>query len=99
MSWLRGRSWDSHSRRKNNRFAAPPVDALSGTAGSHHRRDQLSAGVGLFYDATPLFLIARPLAGQRIDYFFDANGNPNSGPVTMTFSLTPNALEAPRFLN
>src|SRR5438128_11129046 len=33
MSWLRGRSWDSHSRRKNNRFAAPPVDALSGTAG------------------------------------------------------------------
>ncbi len=60
---------------------------------------KLSAGVGLFYDATPLFLIARPLAGQRVDHFFDANGNPNSGPVTMSFSLNPKTLEAPRFLN
>ena len=60
---------------------------------------KLSAGVGLFYDATALFLIARPLAGQRIDYFFDPNGNPNSGPVTMSFSLKPETLAAPRFLN
>jgi hypothetical protein len=60
---------------------------------------KLSAGVGLFYDATPLFLIARPDAGVRIDYFFDQNGNPTAGPITTTFTANPYTLEAPRFLN
>jgi len=60
---------------------------------------KLSAGVGLFYDATPLFLMARPYAGTRIDYFFDSNGNPTAGPITTTFTANPFTLEAPRFLN
>jgi len=60
---------------------------------------KLSAGVGLFYDATPLFLIARPLAGQRVDYFFDANGILSTGPLTTGFTLNPSALQAPRFIN
>ncbi len=69
---------------------------------------KLSAGMGLVYDPSILFLIARPLAGQRTDYFFnsqgmptDANGNPTPAPtpVATTFSVDRNALEAPRFIN
>ncbi len=69
---------------------------------------KLSAGIGLIYDPTFLFLIARPFAGQRTDYFFnssglpvDANGNPTASPtpVLSTFSVDRNALLAPRFIN
>ncbi|HUJ96300.1 MAG TPA: TonB-dependent receptor [Terriglobales bacterium] len=60
---------------------------------------KLSAGVGLIYDATPLFLVARPFAGQRTDYFFDNSGNPEGTPVLSTFSADTSALEAPRSLN
>jgi hypothetical protein len=60
---------------------------------------KISAGVGVFYDATPLFLIVRPRAGQRVDFFFDANGNLFQGPVTMTFNANPSKLQAPRFIN
>jgi hypothetical protein len=69
---------------------------------------KLSAGIGLVYDPALLFLIARPFAGQRTDYFFnaagmptDANGNPVAAPtpVLTTFSADRNALEAPRFVN
>src|SRR5580658_2656834 len=37
---------------------------------------KLSAGIGIYYDATNLGLIHQPLEGQRIDYFFDLNGCP-----------------------
>jgi carboxypeptidase family protein len=69
---------------------------------------KLSAGIGLIYDPSILFLIARPLAGQRTDYFFnsmgtptDANGNLTAAPtpVPTTFSADRNALEAPRYVN
>ncbi len=69
---------------------------------------KLSAGIGIVYDPTIIFLVARPLAGERIDYFFnpqglptDANGNlvPEPTPVPTTFSADRNALEAPRFIN
>jgi Carboxypeptidase regulatory-like domain len=60
---------------------------------------KLSAGAGLFYDASPLFLIVRPFAGQRIDYFFNQMGLPTGGPVTTTFVADRNTLEAPRFVN
>jgi hypothetical protein len=39
---------------------------------------KLSAGVGVIYDATSLGLIHQPLEGQRVDYFFDANGCPQA---------------------
>ncbi|HUK23392.1 MAG TPA: carboxypeptidase regulatory-like domain-containing protein [Terriglobales bacterium] len=60
---------------------------------------KLSAGIGTVYDATPIFVIARPLAGQRLDYFFDANGNALGAPVLTTFRANMNTLQAPRFLN
>jgi len=62
---------------------------------------KLSAGVGLVYDATPIFLIARPFAGQRTDYFFGTSGT--GGALTnttlSTFAANRNTLQAPRFLN
>jgi len=71
---------------------------------------KLSAGIGMVYDATPIFLIARPYAGTRQDTFYSVNPdcatNPNcspavlvEGPVTTTFTADTQSLEAPRFLN
>jgi hypothetical protein len=59
---------------------------------------KLSAGIGLVYDATPIFLVARPYAGERTDYFFDTSGNIASTVLT-TFAASRGALEVPRFLN
>jgi len=63
---------------------------------------KLSAGIGLFYDATPMFLIARPQAGTRVDdfYFYTplAAYAYTSGPITSVFSR-PSTLQAPRYLN
>jgi len=62
---------------------------------------KLSAGIGLVYDGTPIFLIARPFAGERTDYFFGAGGT--GGTLTnttlSTFAVNRNTLQAPRFLN
>ncbi len=69
---------------------------------------KLSAGVGVIYDATSLGLIHQPFEGQRVDYFFnasgqptDANGNPTSAPIPAptTFVVDRNTLDAPRYLN
>src|SRR5437899_11320400 len=59
----------------------------------------MAACEGGLYDATPLFLIMRHQAGQRVDFFFDSNGNLFQGPVTMTFRANPSKLQAPRFIN
>ena len=61
-------------------------------------KTKLSAGAGLFYDATPVFLIARPYAGTRQDFFFPTTG-PVIGPILSTFTANTASLEAPRFLN
>jgi len=69
---------------------------------------KLSAGIGVIYDATFLGWIAQPLQGSRVDYFFDANGNPTDVngnpasqpvPVPTNFSVSKNTLDAPRFVN
>jgi hypothetical protein len=61
---------------------------------------KLSAGVGIVYDATNLLLEARPSAGQRLDYFFDSQGNQLPGsPVLTTFSANTRTLQEPRYLN
>ncbi len=68
----------------------------------HDGNTKLSAGIGLFYDATNLVLISRPYAGSRTDLFFntDANGNQVvTGPVFTTFTVDRNTLQAPRYLN
>ncbi len=59
---------------------------------------KLSAGIGLVYDPTFLFLIARPYAGERTDYFFNDSGV-ETGTVLTTFSVDRNPLVAPRFVN
>jgi len=66
---------------------------------------KLSAGLGLVYDATPIFLIARPYAGTRQDTFYSipnpCTGNcvVTTGPVTTTFAASTSTLQAPRFVN
>jgi Carboxypeptidase regulatory-like domain/TonB dependent receptor len=69
---------------------------------------KISAGIGIVYDATPLFLISRPSAGQRTDYFFnssglptDVNGAPTSAPTPLltTFFVNRGTLQAPRYVN
>lgn len=63
---------------------------------------KFSAGIGVFHDATPLFLIARPRAGVRVDdfYFYNTpNGTFTTGPITSVFSTNPSAFEEPRYLN
>jgi hypothetical protein len=59
---------------------------------------KLSGGIGLIYDPTFLFLIARPNAGERTDYFFNASGT-ETGTVLTTFSVNRKPLVAPRFVN
>ena len=60
---------------------------------------KLSAGFGVFYDATAIFLVARPRTGTRIDQFFDQNGLPIGGPVLSSFTADLHSLQAPRVLN
>jgi hypothetical protein len=68
---------------------------------------KLSAGIGLVYDATPIFLIARPYAGMRQDTFYTVNPLcmtatgcvTTTGPVMTSFSADSGALAVPRFLN
>jgi hypothetical protein len=68
---------------------------------------KLSAGIGLVYDTTPIFLVARPFAGTRQDCFYGVGTaiSPNCNPsvpaafVTTTFTADTHALQTPRFLN
>jgi TonB dependent receptor len=60
---------------------------------------KLSAGVGIIYDATPIFLIARPDAGQRVDYFFNPDGTLTSPAVNTNFAVNTDTLRASRSLN
>jgi hypothetical protein len=86
--------WDQIERhsRFSPRLAATWVLDNSGNT-------KLSAGFGVFYDATAIFLIARPHAGTRIDYFFDEKGNQIPGPVLSSFTADVQHLQAPRVLN
>jgi outer membrane receptor protein involved in Fe transport len=61
-------------------------------------KTKVSAGFGMFYDATPIFLIARPRAGSRLDVFFPATGG-TIGPIASTFTANTTTLQAPRFIN
>lgn len=69
---------------------------------------KLSAGIGIVYDATPIFLIARPFAGTRLDTFYLVSTNHNCTPPNCVTTLPPvethftvdtATLDAPRFLN
>jgi hypothetical protein len=68
---------------------------------------KFSAGIGLVYDGTPIYLIARPYAGTRQDTFYSVDPNctattgcvTTTGPVLTTFTVNNNTLEVPRFVN
>jgi hypothetical protein len=71
---------------------------------------KISAGIGLLYEETPIFLIARPYAGTRQDIFYEDNPacttNPvcspevlATGPITTTFTADTSTLQVPRFFN
>ncbi len=67
---------------------------------------KLSAGIGLVYDATPIFLFARPYAGTREDTFYStpdptctADCITTTGPIPTTFTVNNSTLQVPRFLN
>ena len=86
--------WDQIVRAPlfSPRLAATWVPDSSGNT-------KLSAGFGVFYDATAIFLVARPRTGTRIDQFFDQNGLPIGGPVLSSFTADLHSLQAPRVLN
>jgi hypothetical protein len=94
--------WDSLIHRTDfaPRLAATYVLDNSATT-------KLSAGIGLLYESTPIFLIARPYAGARQDTFFTVDPNctagtgcvTTSGPVITTFGADTDALTTPRFIN
>ncbi len=68
----------------------------------HDGNTKLSAGIGVFYDATNLVLISRPYAGSRTDLFFNTDSSGNqivTGPVFTTFTVNRNTLQAPRYVN
>jgi Carboxypeptidase regulatory-like domain/TonB dependent receptor len=94
--------WDDivHTANFAPRLAGTYVMDNSGTT-------KISAGVGLLYESTPLFLIARPYAGSRQDFFFSVNPNCttpagcviSTGPVGTTFTVNGSDIAAPHFIN
>ncbi|HKV37824.1 MAG TPA: TonB-dependent receptor [Blastocatellia bacterium] len=61
---------------------------------------KVSAGVGLFYDATNLDFITRPLDMQRLDLFYGPDGKTRLGPpVGTSFTVNEQSLRRPRSLN
>jgi Carboxypeptidase regulatory-like domain len=86
--------WDQIVRAPlfSPRLAATWVPDSSGNT-------KLSIGFGVFYDATAIFLVARPRAGTRIDQFFDQNGLPIGGPVLSSFTADLHSLQEPRVFN
>lgn len=61
---------------------------------------KISAGIGLFYDATNLEFITRSLAGTRTDLFYQSDGQTlQRPPVETSLHVDERSLQAPRFLN
>ena len=61
---------------------------------------KLSAGVGIYYDASNLDILTRSLTGERTDYYYDTTGTTLvRPPVQTTFQIDPRMLDQSRFLN
>ena len=93
--------WDNivHHNNVAPRLAGTYVVDDAGTT-------KISAGIGVIYESTPIFLIARPFAGSRQDIFFSipnssctVNCVTTTGPVNTTFTADTANLETPRFVN
>jgi hypothetical protein len=94
--------WDEIARH------AELAPRLAGTYVLDNSADtKISAGIGMIYDATPIYLVARPYAGTRQDCFFGIgttiSPNCNLGApaayVNTSFTADRAALEMPRFVN
>jgi outer membrane receptor protein involved in Fe transport len=62
-------------------------------------RTKISAGTGIFHDATPLDLITGAAAGERTDRFFGPDGETVEKVATTSFQVNRKTLRSPRFLN
>ncbi len=61
---------------------------------------KLSAGVGIYYDASNLDILTRSLTGERTDYYYDSTGTTLvRPPVQTSFQIDPRTLEQSRFVN
>jgi len=61
---------------------------------------RLVGGVGVYYDSTDLNLLSLPLAGQRVDVFYNSAGTAPAGPpVTTSFQTVPGTLQEFKVLN
>jgi hypothetical protein len=78
------------------RFLASPRLAVSALL-TKDSETRLAMGVGLFYDASNLDFVTRPLEGRRVERFFAADGlTPTGRLVESAFVLNDRRLEAPR---
>jgi len=94
--------WDDIVHRANfaPRFAGTYVLDNSGNT-------KISAGIGVIYESTPIFLIASPLAGKRQDTFYATDPNcttasgcvTSTGPVNTGFTANTADLASPRYVN
>lgn len=91
--------WDQIVRRP---LFSPRV-ALTFTPGAHlgrAARTKFSAGIGLYYDQTPLSFIEEALTGRRIDTAYAADGvTPIGPPQPVSFVADYGSLRAPRVVN
>ncbi|MFZ0429390.1 MAG: TonB-dependent receptor [Acidobacteriota bacterium] len=62
-------------------------------------RTKLSAGVGVFYDATPLDLLTAAQTGERTDRFYGPDGQTLEKVAVTSFQVDRGTLQAPRFIN
>src|SRR5262249_31060599 len=83
--------WDQIVRQTlvSPRFAAAYLLTKEGNT-------KITAGAGLFYDATNLDFITSPLTGQRLDFLY-ATGMQQT--LETSFKVNEANLKAPRFLN
>jgi hypothetical protein len=87
--------WDQILRRP---LWSPRVAFTWGPA--HLPESKFSAGVGVFYDATNLGLLARSMDQERLDTFYDEAGVPlPGGPIISRFMANERELKEPFFLN
>jgi Carboxypeptidase regulatory-like domain len=67
---------------------------------SRDENTKVTAGIGLYYDASNLDFVTRHLGGQRTDFFFDASGQTLSQPPAVTsFQVSDQDLRGQRYLN
>lgn len=86
--------WDKvvHHAIVSPRFAATFVP-------KERSETKLVAGIGLYNDASNLELITQPVAGERLDYFYNSSGQlPPTSPIETSFQIEPH-LQEPRVWN